>query len=155
MSLLFNYLEGAPIAIMMCGEIMTRSVVCCVPDDTIEHAATIMKTEDIGPIPVIESHASRRLIGIVTDRDLVIKGIAEGRDAKSTKIRDIMSDHPIACFEQDDINDVINLMSDYKVRRIPVVDDCNHILCIVAQADIATRIGNSKKAGDTIEKLSE
>jgi CBS domain-containing protein len=81
----------------------------------------------------------------VTDRDLVVKGIAEGRDTKSTKIREIMTDHPVACFEKDDVKDAINLMSDYKVRRIPVVDDSNHILGIIAQADVATRLGKTKK----------
>lgn len=140
---------------MTCGEIMTRSVVCCVPEDTVEHVATLMKSEDIGPIPVIESHASRKLIGIVTDRDLVIKGIAEGRDVKSTRIGEIMTDHPIACFERDDVSDAINLMSDYQVRRIPVVDDSNHVLGIIAQADIATRVGKTKTTGDVVEKISE
>ncbi len=140
---------------MTCGEIMTRSVVCCLPEDTIEHAATLMKSEHVGPIPVIESHASRRLIGIVTDRDLVVKGIAEGRDTKSTKVKEIMTDHPIACFEKDDVDDAISLMSDYKVRRIPVVDDGNHILGIIAQADVATRLSKTKKTGDVVEDISE
>ncbi len=140
---------------MTCGEIMTRNVVCCLPEDTIEHAAILMKTEDISPIPVIESHTSRRLIGIITDRDLVVKGIAEGRDSRSTKIKEIMTDHPVACFERDDVNDAINLMSDYKVRRIPVVDDSNHILGIIAQADVATRLGKTKKTGDVVENISE
>ena len=129
---------------MTCGEIMTRSVVCCVPEDTIEHAAALMKTEDVGRIPVIEGHASRTLIGIVTDRDLVVKGIAEGKDARSTKISEIMNDHPVVCFEKDDVNDAINLMSNYKVRRIPVVDDNNHILGIIAQADVATRLSKTR-----------
>jgi len=140
---------------MTCGEIMTRSVVCCVPEDTLEHAAMLMKTEDVGPIPVIESHASRRLIGIVTDRDLVVKGIAEGKDPVSTKIREIMTDHPVACFEKDDVNDAIDLMSDYKVRRIPVVDDSNHLLGIIPQADVAIRLGKTKKTGDVVENISD
>ena len=139
---------------MTCGEIMTRSIVCCVPEDTIEHAATLMKTEAVGPIPVIESHASRRLIGIVTDRDLVVKGIAEGRDARSTKIGEIMTDHPVACFEKDDVDDVINLMSDYKVRRIPVVDDSNHILGIIARADVARKLG-AERAGSVWDEYWE
>jgi CBS domain-containing protein len=140
---------------MTCGEIMTRSVSCCLPDDSIEHAAILMKTEEVGPIPVIESHASRRLIGIVTDRDLVVKGIAEGRDIGSTKIKDIMTDHPVTCFENDDIKEAVSLMADHQVRRIPVVDDKNQILGIIAQADVATRLGKKKQAGDVIEKISE
>jgi len=140
---------------MTCGEIMTRSVVCCVPEDTIEHAAILMKTEDVGPIPVIESYTSRTLIGIVTDRDLVVKGIAEGRDVKTTKLSEIMTDHPVACFERDNVDEAINLMSDYKVRRVPVVDDSNHILGIIAQADVAKRLGKPKKTGDVVWKISE
>lgn len=140
---------------MTCGEIMTRSVVCCVPGDTLEHAATLMKTENVGPIPVVESQASKRLIGIVTDRDLVVKGIAEGKDVRSTRIKEIMTDHPVACFERDDVDDAINLMSDYKVRRIPVVDDNNQILGIIAQADVATRLRKTKITGDIVENISE
>jgi CBS domain-containing protein len=140
---------------MTCGEIMTRSVSCCLPEDSIEHAAILMKTEDVGPIPVIESHSSRRLIGIVTDRDLVVKGIAEGRDIRSTKIRDIMTDHPVACLENDDIDEAVNLMTDHQVRRIPVVDEKNQILGIIAQADVATRLGKKNQTGDVVEKISE
>ena len=140
---------------MTCGEIMTRNVVCCVPEDTLEHAATLMKMEDVGPIPVVESHAGRRLIGIVTDRDLVVKGIAEGLDVKSTSIREIMTDHPLACTEKDDVNDAVNLMADYQVRRVPVVDEGNHIIGIIAQADIAIRVGKAKKTGDVVGKISE
>jgi CBS domain-containing protein len=140
---------------MTCGEIMTRSVSCCLPEDSMEHAAILMKAEDVGPIPVIESHDSRRLIGIVTDRDLVVKGIAEGRDAKATKIRDIMTAHPVACMENDDVKEAVHLMSDHQVRRIPVVDDKNQILGIIAQADLATRIGKTKQTGDVVEKISD
>lgn len=140
---------------MTCGEIMTKSIVCCIPEDTLEHAASLMKAEDVGPIPVVDSHASRRLIGIVTDRDLVTKGIAEGRDVRSTKVGDIMTDHPISCSEKDDVNDAINLMADYQVRRIPVVDESNHILGIIAQADVATRIGKTRRTGDVVERISE
>ena len=128
---------------MTCGEIMARNVVCCVPEDTIEHAAALMKTEDVGPIPVIESYASRRLIGVVTERDLVVKGIAEGRDAKSTEIRNIMTSHPVVCFEKDDVKDAIDLMESCRVRRIPVVDHGNHVLGIIAKADVEGRTGDT------------
>lgn len=140
---------------MTCGEIMTKSIVCCIPEDTLEHAASLMKAEDVGPIPVIDSHAGRKLVGIVTDRDLVTKGIAEGRDVRSTKVGDIMTDHPISCSEKDDVNDALHLMADYQVRRIPVVDESNHILGIIAQADVATRVGKNKKTGDVVERISE
>jgi CBS domain-containing protein len=134
---------------------MTRSVVCCVPEDTIERAAALMKTEDVGPIPVIESYASRKLVGMVTDRDLIVKGIAGGRDAKSTEIRDIMTDHPIACFEKDDVKEAIDLMADYQVRRIPVVDENNHVLGIIARTDVDGRAGARHKRGGGTRTLLE
>ena len=140
---------------MTCGEIMIRTISCCLPEDSIEHAAILMKTEDMGPIPVIESHASRRLIGTVTDRDLVVKGIAEGRDIKSTKIKDIMTDHPVTCLEDDDVKEAITLMTNYHVPRIPVVDERNQILGIIAQADVTTRLGNEMRPGDVEKKVSE
>jgi CBS domain-containing protein len=146
-------LEG--IDMTTCGEIMTKEVVCCVPEDTVEHAATLMKTEDVGPMPVVESHQSRRLLGILTDRDIVMKVIAEGRDAKSTMLRDIMTVDPVTCREDDDIDDAIDRMADHQVRRIPVVDEGNHILGIISQADVATRISKSKKTGDVVEKISK
>jgi CBS domain-containing protein len=123
---------------------MIRSVSCCLPEDSMEHAAILLKTENDGPIPVIESHSSRRLIGVVTDRDLVVKGIAAGRDIKSTKIKDIMTDHPFACLENDDIKEAVHLMTDHQVRRIPVVDDSNHILGIIAQDDVANQLEKDK-----------
>jgi CBS domain-containing protein len=140
---------------MTCGEIMTRSVVCCVPEDTIERAAALMKTEDVGPIPVIESYASRKLVGMATDRDLIVKGIAGGRDAKSTEIRDIMADHPIACFEKDDVKEAIDLMADYQVRRIPVVGENNHLLGIIARTDVDGRAGARNKRGGGTRTLLE
>jgi CBS domain-containing protein len=140
---------------MTCGEIMTKNVSCCLPEDSMEQAAILMKSEDVGPIPVIESQSSRKLIGIVTDRDLVIKGIAEGRDAKSTKIRDVMTDQPIVCMENDDVKEAVHLMSDHQVRRIPVVDDKHQILGIIAQADVAKRAGKTKQTGEVVEKISE
>jgi CBS domain-containing protein len=114
----------------------------------------MMKSENVGPIPVVESHSGRRLVGIVTDRDLVMKVIAEGRDAKSTQVREVMTTQPVTCGEDDDIDDAAELMADHKIRRIPVVDDDYRIVGIIAQADLATRVGKPKRTGDVVEKIS-
>ncbi len=139
----------------ICGDIMTKEIVSCVPEDTVEHAATLMKAEDIGPIPVVESHASRRLLGIVTDRDLVMKVIAEGRNPRSTTLKEVMTPNPVTCKADDDIDDAVDAMAEHKVRRIPVVDDSNRLVGIIAQADVATRVSKSKKTGDVVEKISK
>jgi CBS domain-containing protein len=138
-----------------CGEIMTRQVVCCVPEDTVEYAATIMKSEDVGPVPVVDSQAGRKLVGIVTDRDFVMKVIAEGRDPKGTRVVDVMTSKPVTCREDDDIDEAAELMTEHQVRRIPVVDEDGRILGIIAQADLATRLSKSKKTGDVVEKISK
>jgi CBS domain-containing protein len=138
----------------LCRDIMTKQIVCCVPEDNVEHAATLMRTEDVGPIPVVESHDSMKLIGIVTDRDLVMKVIAEGRDAKSTFVKDAMTPHPVTCRSDEDVDKALTLMAERKVRRIPVVDENDRLVGIIAQADIATRVSKSKKTADVVVKIS-
>ncbi len=138
-----------------CLEVMTREIVCCLPEDSVEHAAMLMKAEDVGPIPVVDSQAGRKLIGIVTDRDLVMKVIAEGFDPKITRVGDVMTVDPVTCHEDDNIDDAVDLMSEHQVRRIPVIDDDGRIVGIIAQADVATRVSKSKKTGDVVEKISK
>jgi CBS domain-containing protein len=137
------------------AEIMTKEVACCTPRETVEHAADLMKRENVGPIPVVEDHESKRLLGIVTDRDLAIKVVAEGRDARTTEIQEVMTPNPVACGEDEDIEHAMALMSDHQVRRLPVVDDNQCLIGIVAQADIARRLGKAKKTGAVVEKISE
>ena len=96
-----------------------------------------------------------RLIGIVTDRDLVMKVIAEGRDAKSTLVRDVMTINPVTCRPGNDVDEALILMADHKVRRVPVVDENNRIVGIISQADIATRVKKSKKTADVVQKISK
>jgi CBS domain-containing protein len=71
-----------------CDEVMTRNPICCVADDRVRDVAKLMEEKDLGPIPVVDGHRSRRLCGIVTDRDLTLKVLAEGRDPKSTRVKD-------------------------------------------------------------------
>ncbi|MBV5342540.1 CBS domain-containing protein, partial [bacterium] len=124
---------------------MTKKTVCCLPDDLAVDAAQLMKNEHVGSIPVIEDQQTRKLVGIVTDRDLAIRIVSEGLDAKSTKVESIMTRNVVICKAEDDLQTVVDAMSKHQLRRIPVVDDDNKILGIIAQADVAIHFDHPKK----------
>jgi CBS domain-containing protein len=138
-----------------CGEVMTSNVTVCEPNTSVEEAARIMKMENIGPIPVVDNKSNRQLVGIVTDRDLVLNVLAEGRDASSTQVGDVMTRQPITCGEHDDLDKAMKAMQEHQIRRIPVVDAGNHIIGIIAQADIATRTADDRKKGEVVEQISK
>jgi CBS domain-containing protein len=140
---------------MQCSEIMTRNPECCLPSDTVITAAQLMKSEDVGPIPIVADKDGKRLTGIITDRDLAIKVIAEARDPNTTRLEDVMSDDVVCCKETDDVDDVLKLMEENQVRRIPVVGKNDQLLGIIAQADVATRLGQPGKTGRVVEQISE
>jgi CBS domain-containing protein len=121
-----------------CDEVMTKNPVCCLPNDMVAKVAQLMKRENIGPIPVIENEQTQKLVGIVTDRDLALKIVAEGRDAESTKVEAVMTRKVVTCRAEDDLQKALDAMSEHQLRRIPVVDNDNKILGIIAQADVAT-----------------
>jgi CBS domain-containing protein len=139
---------------MTCNEIMTSNPECCVPSDSVMKAAQLMKSEDVGPIPIVADKDSKKLTGIVTDRDLAIKVVAEARDPKATQVEDVMSEHLITCYETDDVEKALKLMQDHQLRRIPVVDKSDHLLGIIAQADVATRLGSLRATGKVVEQVS-
>ena len=139
---------------MQCSEIMTKNPEYCLPTDPVLKAAQLMKSEDVGPIPIVEDKHTRKLTGIITDRDLVLKVVAEARDPKSTPVEAVMTGNVVACKANDDLDKAIRLMQDYQVRRIPVVDGNNHLLGIIAQADVATRLDNSRTAGKVVKEIS-
>lgn len=139
---------------MKCLDVLTRDPVCCLPDDTVEQAARLMKKEDVGPIPVIENRQSKKLLGIVTDRDLAVKVVAEGRDNKKTKVEEIMTRNPITCHPNDDLQVALDAMAQHQIRRVPVVDDQGRIIGIIAQADVATRTDDPERTADVVEEIS-
>ena len=108
-----------------CNEVMTKSPVCCLPNDVVEKAAGLMKSGNVGSIPVIEDEETRKLVGIVTDRDLTLKIVAEMFDAKSTKVAAVMTRKLVTCRAEDDSQKALDLMSEHRLRRIPVVDNDN------------------------------
>jgi len=138
-----------------CAEVMTREPVCCEAGDSIARAAQLMKSEDVGAVPVVESKSGRQLVGIITDRDIVVKVIAEGRDIEGASVRDAMTQNPVTVREEDDVNRALSAMADRKVRRIPVVDGKGSLRGIIAQADVATRLHRDKTTGDLVEAISE
>lgn len=140
---------------MKCVEIMTKDPVCCLPSDTVQKAAQLMKNEDVGPIPVVDAEPTRKLIGIVTDRDLAIRVVAEGRDPRTTTVQQVMTTSAISCTADDDVRGALNAMEENQIRRIPVVDDNDRLIGIIAQADIATRINEPEKTAELVEEISK
>jgi len=114
-----------------------------------------MEKEKLGPIPVVDDQRTGRLVGIVTDRDLALKVVAQGRDPKNTRIKEVMTRKPVACRAEKDIEECLALMEKHQVRRIPIVDDGNRIIGIIAQADIATRLGRPEKTAELVEVVSQ
>jgi CBS domain-containing protein len=138
-----------------CSDVMTRNPVYARPDDTVASVARLMKENDIGPVPIVDDNSSKRLVGIVTDRDLAIKVVAAGRDPQTTPVKEVMTTNVITCRNDDDIETALDAMSTQQLRRIPVVDDRNMLLGIIAQADIATRMDSPEKTGEVVKEISE
>lgn len=138
-----------------CSEVMTREPVCCEPADPISRAAEVMKREDVGSVPVVESRADGRLIGIVTDRDIVVKVLAGGRNVEGARVQDAMTPNPVCCQEEDDVSRAVSLMEERQVRRMPVVGADGRLAGIIAQADIATRLNRDRTTGELVEAISE
>ncbi|MGH7603142.1 MAG: CBS domain-containing protein [Gemmatimonadaceae bacterium] len=120
---------------MRAREIMTSNPECCEPDDTAREAAQVMRDHDCGCVPIVDPD-SNKVIGVVTDRDLAVRGIAEGKDT-DTRLRALMTPVATCCGPDDDVRDVERTMADLQVRRIPIVDADGRCLGIISQADIA------------------
>jgi CBS domain-containing protein len=130
-------------------EIMTRDVRACEPNATVADAAKVMAQGDVGPVPIVQDG---RLVGIVTDRDIVVRVVAEGRDANVTTVKEIASTDLVTVAPGDDLDVALNLLAQRQVRRLPVVEG-ERLVGIVAQADIA-RLGKDKKTGEVVEEIS-
>lgn len=141
---------------MQAREIMTGDPACCTPEDSIETAAKVMVARDCGCLPVVEDVERKRVLGVVTDRDLAARALAEGL-GPGTPVRDVMSNAPMCCSPDSEIEEVERIMAETRVRRVPVVDEDGLCVGMVAQADLAR---NEDAIGDseirrTIERISE
>lgn len=138
-----------------CSDVMTKNPTCCTADDPVTRAAEIMKTENVGAVPVVDSEANKKLIGIVTDRDLVLKVVADNKSYSSTKVQEVMTSNPVTCFPDDKVQDVIDRMGQHQIRRIPVVDPSQRIAGIISLGDVAVRVDQPKQTAEALEELSQ
>jgi CBS domain-containing protein len=139
---------------MKIKEIMTKDPTTVTPNATVRDAARLMQREDTGILPVVEE-GSKKLLGVITDRDIAIRVVADGRDA-NTPVSEVMSKGRLVTLQPDaDVEDAMEKMADEQVRRIPIVDDRGALIGIVAQADIVRKVRDDRKAERTVEKISE
>jgi CBS domain-containing protein len=122
---------------MRVAEVMSRNVQIASPDDSLQDVAKRMVSDDIGFMPVGDGD---RLVGTITDRDIVARGVAQGRDSKQTKIRDVMSDDIKYCFDDEDVAHVIQNLGELQLRRLPVVNREKRLVGIVSLADAARKV---------------
>jgi CBS domain-containing protein len=140
---------------MRIQDIMTRNPASVTGDATVREAAQVMLREEIGLVPVIKGSGDNTLVGVITDRDIAIRCVAEGKDGTS-RVRDVMSADDLAtCTQNDDVESVMGAMRSEKVRRIPIVDERGSLVGIVSQADVATKARDESAVEDTIERISE
>ena len=137
---------------MKIKDVMTRAVETVRPDQTLQEAATKMKSLDVGPMPVTEGD---RLVGMITDRDIVVRGVAEGRDSRTAKVRDAMTSNVVCCKEDDDVKDAARQMKDRQIRRLVVVDAQQRVAGIVSLGDIAVDTSDEKMSGRVLEEVSK
>lgn len=134
-------------------EVMSSNPVCCLPEDTAQTVARQMCQSNVGSIPIMSDRQSKKLTGIVTDRDLCCSVIAQGLDPATTPIREHMRKNPVACRPDDSLESCEQAMQRHQVRRIPVVDEQGRCVGIVAQADVALNRG-PQQVSKTVAEIS-
>ena len=135
---------------MKVSEIMTKDVISLSVDDTTDHAAHLMKEHSIGSIPV---KSQEKVVGIVTDRDIILRCVAEDKDIKTQKVREIMSSNPVVADENMSVDDATRIMSERQIRRLPVVAN-DHLVGMVSLGDFATESVLKEEAGDALSEIS-
>ncbi len=139
---------------MKINEVMSRNPVCCLPSDSAQRVARIMCDQDVGSIPVVMDQESRKLVGMITDRDLCCSVIAEGLDPKGTSVEKFMTLNPVTCREAENVENCERLMQEHQIRRIPIVDGNDSIIGIVAQADLALK-EKPDRVSKTVAEISK
>ena len=132
--------------------IMTRNVQVVQPESSVFEAATMMRRLNVGFLPVCDG---RRLEGVITDRDIVIRPIADSRDPQLTPVRDAMSPQLVYAYDGDSVEHAAELMRQHQIRRLPIVDHNKHLVGIVSLGDLAVDAGNDRLSGATLERISE
>ncbi len=137
---------------MKIKDIMSRDVEVIHPDSVIQEAAGKMKSLDIGSLPVCNN---RRLLGVLTDRDIAIRAVAAGHNPGTTKVSDMMTPELIYCFEDENVKEAAKLMERHQIRRLPILDREKHLVGIVSLGDLALEAGNDQMSGQVLEEISE
>ena len=138
-----------------CNDVMTPDPFCCVAEDSVVNAAKAMKEQNVGSIPVMEDRQSRKLIGIITDRDIAVKVVAENKVPGEIHVGQIMTRDLVVCHQDEPVDQAIEAMSLHQVRRIPVVDRDNSVIGIIAQGDVALRLNDPETTGEVVAEISE
>mgnify|MGYP001572668793 FL=1 len=136
---------------MKISEIMTKEVISLSVDDTVERAAQIMKEYNIGSVPV--NTQGRGIVGIITDRDIILRCVAEGKDIKMQKIREIMTSNPVVGDENINVNDAARIMGERQIRRLPITSH-NELIGIVTLGDLAVEPNLKQETTEVLGEIS-
>ena len=137
-----------------CRDVMTKDPVCCLASDAVSVAAQLMREHDIGVLPVVSDASAKVLVGIVTDRDLALRVVAGERDPRHCEVEDIMSRPVVTCSPDDDYRKALDLMEQYRVRRIPQIDISGRVVGLISQADVALRVHDEAKTAEVVTEIS-
>ena len=132
-------------------DVMTERPRCVTPETPLSEAAQLMETEDVGALPVLDGE---QLAGMVTDRDIVIRAVAKGKDPRGMPVREISTRDVVAVGSEEDLSEALKLMASHQVRRLPVVDDENRLVGVLSQADVAME-AKEKAVGEMVEEISK
>lgn len=135
-----------------CKEVMTTDVMTCPASTTLVGVASLLANENVGSLPVVNDDDT--LIGIISDRDIVVRAVAENRHPLETTAEEVMSRDLQTCHPEDDLERALDQMSRSQVRRVPIVDQHNRVVGIIAQADIALRTDRAREVGHVVEDIS-
>lgn len=137
---------------MKIGDIMTREVAFVSPDTTVRAAAEMMRDRDIGMLPVLDRN---RLLGLVTDRDIVVRAVADGLDLKRVAVRDIMTTVIFYCYETEDVAQAVRTMESKQIRRLLILNRLKRLVGVLSIGDVAVDTGDRLLAGQVLRKVSE
>lgn len=133
-------------------DVMTPNPECVSERDSIRDVARIMKDQDTGVVPVVDG---RKIIGLITDRDIVVRGIAEGKNLENVRVNELMTKSVRSVREDTSVNEALELMSNAEIRRVAVVNGNDELVGIVSLGDIASQGNQDGKVGKTVEEISE
>ena len=133
-------------------DVMTPNPECVSERDSIRDAARIMKDQDTGVVPVVDG---TKVIGLITDRDIVVRGLAEGRDVSNARVNELMTKNVRSVKEDTPLNEVLDLMSSAEIRRVPVVNGNDELVGIVSLGDIASNTNQDNRVGKAVEDISQ